>query len=298
MSTKLVDKEREFVDGLMADTGQDLGQWMAAIRASGRTERNDIIDWLRLRGFTFSSASWLERIHHNGGRLIYGDAGPRSPRGGGRAEVVGRGVATPPLGGGPRPGIAPYAGPYVPRPPAPQPPPPSAPPPRTLPHTPRAAPAASQPPAPPAVAPPPVTPATAARPPTPAPRSPAPTSGVASDADIDAAIAGAKAYRPLGHAVRRDILGLAPAAESRVVGSLVTFELDRPFAAFAATPKGVRLHVLDGPSTPVTAQRAKAGSGPLAALTVCFMLTDARQLDAVLHKVVADAVRAASDEGP
>ena len=44
---------------------------MAAIAESGRTERNDIIDWLRHQGFQFSWASWLERIHHNGGRLIY-----------------------------------------------------------------------------------------------------------------------------------------------------------------------------------------------------------------------------------
>ena len=28
----------------------------------------------------FSKASWLERIHHNGGRPIYADAGKINPR--------------------------------------------------------------------------------------------------------------------------------------------------------------------------------------------------------------------------
>ena len=56
------------------DTGRDLAGWMAAISESGLSERNAIIDWLRHQGFQFAKASWLERIHHNGGRLIYADA--------------------------------------------------------------------------------------------------------------------------------------------------------------------------------------------------------------------------------
>lgn len=74
MSTDYAEKERDFIAGLAEDTGRDLAAWMAAIAESGKTERNDIIDWLRHQGFQFSWASWLERIHHNGGRLIYADA--------------------------------------------------------------------------------------------------------------------------------------------------------------------------------------------------------------------------------
>ncbi len=71
MGTDYAEMERDFIAGLAEDTGRDLAAWMAAIAESGKTERNDIIDWLRHQGFQFSWASWLERIHHNGGRLIY-----------------------------------------------------------------------------------------------------------------------------------------------------------------------------------------------------------------------------------
>jgi hypothetical protein len=49
---------------------------MAAIDAAGLSDRNAIIDWLRPQGFSFSNASWIERIHHNGGRPIYLDRAP------------------------------------------------------------------------------------------------------------------------------------------------------------------------------------------------------------------------------
>lgn len=74
MSADFAEKEREFVSSLAADTGRDLSGWMTAIAQSGLTARNDIIDWLRHQRFTFAKASWLERIHNNGGRLIYEDA--------------------------------------------------------------------------------------------------------------------------------------------------------------------------------------------------------------------------------
>jgi hypothetical protein len=73
MSTDYAGKEREFLATLAADTGRDLGVWMAEISAKGLADKNDIIDWLRREGFPFWKASWLERIHHNGGRPIYGD---------------------------------------------------------------------------------------------------------------------------------------------------------------------------------------------------------------------------------
>ncbi len=71
MSTDYATKERAFLDALKVDTGHSLDEWLALIGAEMLEERNDIIDWLRQHGFTFSRASWLERIHHNGGQPIY-----------------------------------------------------------------------------------------------------------------------------------------------------------------------------------------------------------------------------------
>lgn len=83
MATDFGEKEREFIDGLKENTGRDLGEWMQAISAAGLGHRNDIIDWLRHKGLMFSKASWLERIHHNGGKPIYAgvpkEAAPRRP---------------------------------------------------------------------------------------------------------------------------------------------------------------------------------------------------------------------------
>lgn len=70
------EKEREFLDGLEEATGRSLDAWMAAISEQNFTERNDLIDWLRQQGFMFSKASWLERVHHNGGKPIYSNAPP------------------------------------------------------------------------------------------------------------------------------------------------------------------------------------------------------------------------------
>jgi hypothetical protein len=83
MATDYGEKERAFIDGLKENTGRDLAEWMQAIATSGLLQRNDIIDWLRHKGLMFSKASWLERIHHNGGKPIYADApkeaAPRRP---------------------------------------------------------------------------------------------------------------------------------------------------------------------------------------------------------------------------
>lgn len=80
MSIDYGERERQFLETLQADSGRSLEAWMAAIDAQGLTHRNDIIDWLRRQGFMFSKASWLERIHNNGGRPIYADAGTRRPQ--------------------------------------------------------------------------------------------------------------------------------------------------------------------------------------------------------------------------
>lgn len=72
MSTDYAEKEREFLETLEADTGRSLAAWMEAIAAQNLANKNETIDWLRQQGFMFSKASWLERIHENGGRPIYG----------------------------------------------------------------------------------------------------------------------------------------------------------------------------------------------------------------------------------
>ena len=78
MATDYGEKERAFIDGLKESSGRDLDEWMAAITEQALPHRNDIIDWLRQQGFMFSKASWLERIHHNGGQPIY--AGSVTPK--------------------------------------------------------------------------------------------------------------------------------------------------------------------------------------------------------------------------
>jgi Domain of unknown function (DUF5655) len=67
-------EEREFLEGLKVRTGRDLGEWMAAIAARGFSDKNEIIDWLRAEGLPFARASWLERIHRNGGKPIHATA--------------------------------------------------------------------------------------------------------------------------------------------------------------------------------------------------------------------------------
>jgi len=79
-------EEREFLADLQTRTGRDLAQWIAAIAAQNFSDKNEVIDWLRAQGIPFARASWLERIHSNGGRPIYlqqpgqpGDAGKPQP---------------------------------------------------------------------------------------------------------------------------------------------------------------------------------------------------------------------------
>jgi hypothetical protein len=70
------EEERQFLAELEARSGRDLAAWMAAIAAQGFADKNETIDWLRAQGFPFARASWLERIHNNGGRPIYMDEPP------------------------------------------------------------------------------------------------------------------------------------------------------------------------------------------------------------------------------
>ena len=104
MSRDYGELEREFIEGLAQDTGRDLAAWMALINARTFAHRNDMIDWLRQQGLTFAKASRLERIHHNGGRPLYGDRPPARPQ----AEAA---IA-------PAPKVAPVAGSAIDPPPA------------------------------------------------------------------------------------------------------------------------------------------------------------------------------------
>jgi hypothetical protein len=72
------EEEREFLADLEARTGRTLGDWMAAITAQGFADKNETIDWLRGQGIPFARASWLERIHSNGGRPIYLHHAPKA----------------------------------------------------------------------------------------------------------------------------------------------------------------------------------------------------------------------------
>ena len=65
------EEERELLADLEVRTGRDLAAWMTAITAQGFADQNETIDWLRAQGIPFARASWLERIHSNGGRPIY-----------------------------------------------------------------------------------------------------------------------------------------------------------------------------------------------------------------------------------
>lgn len=91
------EKERQFLDGLGRDTGHSLAEWLTAIESQKLPHRNDIIDWLRQEGFSFSKASWLERVFHNGGRPIYSapNTGPGTARPVPRRERVARAVFKP-----------------------------------------------------------------------------------------------------------------------------------------------------------------------------------------------------------
>lgn len=76
MAKDELEEELEFLADLEARTGRDLAQWMTVIAAQGFSDKNQTIDWLRGQGIPFARASWLERIHNNGGKPIYADKHP------------------------------------------------------------------------------------------------------------------------------------------------------------------------------------------------------------------------------
>ncbi len=73
MAKDYAEIEQEFIAGLKGQTGKTLAEWMTLISGKAFANKNETIDWLRLQGFAFNWASWLERIHANGGAPLYAD---------------------------------------------------------------------------------------------------------------------------------------------------------------------------------------------------------------------------------
>lgn len=254
MSTDYGEKERQFLETLKADTGRTLEEWMAAIAAQGLTHRNDIIDWLRRQGFMFSKASWIERIHNNGGRPIYdGVERPRArPR--------------PRNPGPPRLRIVPA----VDLPPAQPAPPALSPPPRLVPPAPLPRPETLT------VSPPP---------------SPPPAPAQTDAAALEALLAKAKAFRPLAVYVLTEVRKAVPGVVAAPRDAAVVFSVGTAsFAVLTISAKELRLG-LDLKSKPAdvpleTAKLAIRGAAPMSHV---ITLTDARQITPALLAAVAQA---------
>lgn len=248
MSRGYAEKEREFLESLKADTGRDLGEWMAAITAAEFAHRNEVIDWLRQQGFLFSWASWLERIHHNGGRPIYYD------------EAVARALST---SSGPGSGGRPADVAVIAR---------------------DAGAAADAAPARASVAKPEPAdtcpPASRAIPVEPRPAS-ASANGLTSE--VKAVVASAKAFAPLTGFLLRRILDAVPDAQFAPGRKQITaLAGGEPFALVAIAAKDVKLCFAGPPGAvgpPAERVRLAAGQPPApVALTHMLSLADAREV--------------------
>ncbi len=253
MSRKHAELEREFIDELANRTGRSLDAWMGEIDEAGLTDRNAIIDWLRPQGLTFAHASWLERIHHNGGRPIY-------------------------LGNGTQPGsptqpatqLTPQLATQPSQSPARQP----------LPTN--AIAASAERPAPPIQNSPRFK--SDAQPPTSAPPNP-PRVSDAADA-VGTLLAKGKGLRPLADKLLREITRALPGSTITAAGDLVLLANPSVFACVHIGAKELRLGLsLEGmnpapPALPVRIPGAPAG------ISHMMVLNDARQLDDHLAKLV------------
>jgi hypothetical protein len=246
------EKEREFLASLKEETGRDLDAWMAAIGTQRLTARNDIIMWLRRQGFMFAKASWLERIHHNGGKPIYAESAAPPPARSQRA-------------------------PRSPRKDAPAPEPPPAPPAGEAPTVEAEPDAAPEPPAPP---------------PASVPAPPAPVAPAEPAAELDELLAKAKAYRPLAQHVIAQIRSVRPAASLLARETFLAIADPQEFARLGIGPKELRLHLALGEHGFDEVVRKGAPGGGLGreeALSHMVVLTDARQIDRRLLDLVAQA---------
>lgn len=269
MSTDYAEKEREFIANLGPDTGRDLAGWMDAIKNTNLSHRNDIIDWLRSKGFPFAKASWLERIHHNGGRLIYADDGPR------KAPAPRRPRETAPVrevhARAPSDQVA--DAPIADR----------------KPHILQARAADIVPSAPPQEAGPSVDVSLPLAGRAPAPPSPV----VTTDAALDRLLAKAKAYRPLAQLVLNETTAALPAATFTAKPPQIVFHAPHEFAELVIGPKDIRL-CLDFGMRPLEEVSRQAGSqvttGRAKPFPHVIVLTDARQVTAGLVELLREAV--------
>ncbi len=250
MGRDLGEQERAFVHALKDATGRDLAGWMEAIAASGHTRRNDIIDWLRHQGFAFANASWLERIHHNDGQLIYG----ADPHEAGTAEHAQAQVSGPVVQNS-RPACDDRIVP--------------------APSAPASAPVKSV-----SVTPAPAPPASGAQ--------VAVHLTPASDADIAALLTAAKGLRPLAELILREISALVPTLVRAARPPLITIASPMPFAALLPAPKDVRLFADFGPASRDRTRKAEAGR-PATPFPDVLVLNDARQIDDRFRELVAAA---------
>lgn len=300
------EKEREFLVSLKADTGRDLAEWMTLISGQNLPHRNDVIDWLRRQGFMFSRASWLERIHHNGGLPIYLE--PEALALATNTTISGPAAVTDAVVPAPasvQPGAAPPLPAVIGGGPAEPSPAPSK---ATIPRpaTPALAAArfdaADVPPAAPAAA-------AAVEPPrsgTPdalphadpplamrsAPREPVDASPPEAIAEV---LAKGKAYRPLAVHTLKAIEAALPGLVLAAGASHLVLGAPAPFGLLAVSGKDVRLALdlagapvappFEPVRLPVTSARAVAG------LTHMIVLSDARQIDAALIANIVDAAR-------
>jgi predicted transport protein len=285
-------EEREFLAGLKARTGRDLAEWMAAIAAQGFQDKNEIIDWLRIEGLPFARASWLERIHRNGGKPIHAGSLPGAPAGSGPAGLT-------PGHGGPavsaRPASAPPRLVVVPSVPPPQPSPVQAVlPPQRAPSQPPVHVVATPPAAPPVQTAPVEHGVSPQRrdtgsdpdkphpPPKPAKKAPKPPPLIKPPTDpavLEKLVATAKGYRPLYNhleaQIRRAIPGVIIAARDRYVA----FGAPLEFAAVTLHPTEIRLGLSLGDRAFDARLLQARLRGPGPGITHMVVLTDARQVN-------------------
>lgn len=305
MSRNYADMEHEFLGNLKADTGRDLAEWMATIDAQAFAHRNDAIDWLRQQGFLFAWASWLERIHNNGGEPIYCrlDSGDVSAKQKGTSRQAPAAPAPEPVTSAPQPQVSPAIVDKRPPPPVV----PSKPSLRLVHSSDAVREPAGQPqqgatmeaapdtavvnapaePTKPTIAPPPVM--------TSVPAAASPARKVsATSPDLAAIIASAKAYAPLAGFIVRRIQETVPDSEIKASGKQIAFHAGAlPFALLVVGSKDLRL-AFAGPegdwTAPVEQLRLPKNSGSAApSLTHMLVLTDARQIDAAFENLVAEA---------
>lgn len=245
MSRDYAEKEREFIESLKADTGRNLDEWMNAIGKQKFAHRNDAIDWLRQQGFLFAWASWLERIHNNGGRPIYCDEATS------QTATAHRHAASPSEAVDATPPVRVEGGSVIPFPM------------QTPAETPTSPPLGQS-----------------SSPPSPAVSA----SPVEASLEVKAVIASAKAYAPLAGFFLRRVDAALPGTTFRTGRRHIEMLSDPlPFALIAVGGKDLKLAFAGPPGTfdaPVMKVKLPNLGAPLSPLlTHMIALTDARQID-------------------